>query len=408
MKIAIYHNLPSGGGKRTLFEQVRLLKTRHDLEVYSLTCAEHDFCDVRPFCKQNVTFPFQPLPLTTKPFGRLNQVIRLFDLFRLRFLQKRIASQIDSQNYDVIFVHICRYSTSPSLLSFLQTPSAYYCQEPPRFLYEPLIPRPYSSFSRPQRILNLVDPLIPLYRAILARQDHANVAAASSVIANSAYSRESLYRTYGIFAQVCYLGVNTERFQTLQIPKANFVLSVGALGPHKGFDFILRSLALLDATRRPPFEIVTNQDDPHERAYLQGLASQLGVQMKIHGLVNDDRLMAQYYNQALLTLYAPIMEPFGLVSIESMACGTPVIGVREGGIRESVVDGETGILTDRDPQQFASAITRLLEDKQLCARYGQQAREYVSAKWTWETSGARLEQLLFAASTHGSQKKVAS
>ncbi len=396
MKIAIYHNLPSGGGKRTLFETARLLTNRNDLDLYSLSCAEHDFCDVRPFCKRNIIFPFQPLPLATRPFGRLNQGIRLLDLFRLRALQRRIAAQIDSQKYDVVFVHACQYSASPSLLSFLQTPSVYYCQEPPRHIYEPMIPRPYSTFSRTQRILNLIDPLLPLYRAVIARQDRANVVAASCVFANSAYTRESLYRTYGIFAQICYLGVNVQSFQFLQIPKEDFVLSVGALGPHKGFDFLLHSLALIEEIHRPPLVIVTNHNDPREHTYLQDLANQLGVTMKIHGLMNDDGLMAQYYNQALLTLYAPIMEPFGLVALESMACGTPVIGVREGGVRESVIDGETGILTERDPQQFACGVSRLLEDEQLRAMYGKQAREYVSTKWTWESTTDRIEQHLVA------------
>lgn len=76
MNIAIYHNLPSGGGKRALHEMTRRLAERHALDVYTLSCAEHDFGDLRPYAKKYIVYPFQALPLVRRPFGRLNQGIR--------------------------------------------------------------------------------------------------------------------------------------------------------------------------------------------------------------------------------------------------------------------------------------------------------------------------------------------
>ena len=58
------------------------------------------------------------------------------------------------------------------------------------------------------------------------------------------------------------------------------------------------------------------------------------------------------YNSAKAVVYAPMMEPFGLVAIEAMACGTPVVGVKEGGLRESIIDGHNGLLIDRDPKNL--------------------------------------------------------
>ena len=132
MKIAVYHNLPSGGGKRALYELTMRLANSHEIDVYTLTCAEHEFCDLRPYCRHHHVYPFLPLPLARRPFGRLNQGIRAVDLLRLRRVQRYIARDVDRRRYDVVFVHNCQYGQAPTLLRFLRTPSVYYCQEPPR------------------------------------------------------------------------------------------------------------------------------------------------------------------------------------------------------------------------------------------------------------------------------------
>jgi glycosyltransferase involved in cell wall biosynthesis len=402
MRIAVYHNLSSGGGKRALHEMVRRLDNEHEIDVYTLSCAEHDFCDLRPHCNQHIVFPFSPIPLVRRPFGRLNQGIRAVDLLRLRTLQQRIAAQIDANRYDVVFVHHCRYGQAPSLLQFLSTPSVYYCQEPPRLLYEPRIPRPYAQYSTLQRFGNGFDPFPPLYRMLLKQLDRNSAQAASLVLANSFYSVESLYRTYGLFARVCYLGVDTQLFRSLSLSKKDFVASVGAIRPNKGFDFLLYSLALLDPEHRLPLVIVSNYADERERYYLRDLAARLGVQLEFRTLVSDKELV-RLYCQAQLTLYAPVMEPFGFVPIESMGCGTPVVGVAEGGVRETVQHGETGLLADRDPQLFADALTELWSKPLLAEKLGRKGPAYVQECWNWDDAIARLESYLTVAAKGSSR-----
>lgn len=391
MKIAVYHNLPSGGAKRALYEQVRRLACTHTIDVYSLSTADHDYCDLRMVCRRHHIFAFAPLPLARSPLGRLNQGLRALDLLRLRALQREVARQIDAGSYDVAFVHPCRYAQAPGLLAYLQTAAVYYCQEPPRMAYEQAVPRPYLRFSRAQRLGNYFDPLPGLYRSTLKRLDRANVHAAALVLVNSDYSRENLYRIYGIFATVAYLGVDADLFRPLDLPRADFLLSVGQLNPRKGFDFLLYSLAHLPAAERPPLVVVSNFGDPRERDYLEALASQLGVAASFRELVPDDDLV-RLYNQARLTLYAPVMEPFGFVPLESMACGTPVVGLREGGVRETVIDGCTGRLVERDPRRFAEAIAGLLRDEECSARYASEGRQYVMRCWRWESTTVELER----------------
>ncbi len=393
MNIAVYHNLPSGGGKRALYEMARRLGERHTLDVYTLSTADHDFCDLRAHTGAHKVFPFVPLPLVRSPIGRLNQGIRAVDLLRLRRTHYHIAQLIDAGGYDCVFVNPCRYGQSPSLLQFVRTPAVYYCHEPPRLIHEPPVPRPYSEFSKMQRVGNLFDPLPKLYQRTLGRLDYINVRAASRVLVNSHYSRETLYRTYGTFANVVYLGVDTKLFRPRGSSSEGFLLSVGALNPHKGFDFLIHSLALLGISSRPPLVIVSNFQDVRERRFLEELAAEKSVSVTFKTLVSDEELV-RLYNQAQLTLYAPVMEPFGFVPLESMACGTPVVAVREAGVRETVLDTVTGVLLERVPRMMAAAIQHLLDHPALSTEYGANALRAIRAHWTWDKTVATLEEFL--------------
>ncbi len=406
MKIAIYHNLPSGGAKRALCEITSRLHRAHTVDVYTLSSAEHDFCDLRPHCRQHRVFPFRPLPLARSPFGRVNQLVRVADLLRLNVLQRRIAADIAMQTYDVVFVHHCRIGQSPALMRFLRTPIVYFCHEPPRQLIEKPGARPIGQTVSRQRLLDACDPLPGLYKRLLLTMDQRNVHAADLVLVNSAYSRETLYRVYGIFAQVCSLGVDAALFRPLNLPKEQFVLSVGQLHALKGFDFLIRSLAKLPVGQRPRLIIACNAVVAQEEQHLRGLASELGVSLEIRPRVSDDELV-QLYNRALFTVYAPVMEPFGFVPIESMACATPVVGVREAGVRETVVDGVNGVLVDRDELQFAHAVAALLADPLRRDQLGRQAREHVARCWSWDATIRNVERaLLHAAQTGASSSRA--
>jgi glycosyltransferase involved in cell wall biosynthesis len=393
VKIAVYHNLPSGGGKRALYAMTRRLAARHTIDVYTLACAEHDFCDLRPLAQRHEVTPFKPLPLAQRPFGRINQGLRALTLIRVHRLQAQIAQRIDATGYDVVFAHNCQFLQSPSVLSYLRTPAVYYCGEPPRLIYEPRIARPYNTLTSRQRAVNRLDPFPALYRTTLARLDRKNVRAATCVLSNSAFTRENLYRIYGITAHIGYLGVDAELFHPLALPRENFILSVGMLNPQKGFDFLIRSLALLEQGCRPRLVIVCNNADEREREYLTALAQELQVTVDFRSLIADDELV-RLYNRARLCVYTPVMEPFGFVPLEAMACQTPVVGVREGGVRESIIDGETGVLVDREPAALAAAIGDLLDRVAEADRLGKNGRSDVEHHWTWDQSIANIEHYL--------------
>jgi len=390
LRIAVYHNLHSGGAKRTLYETIKRLGQLHQLDVYTLSCADSRFCDVTPFARNTFVYTFVPLPAFHSPFGRLNSASRLVDLRRLERVQRRVAEDIDGRGYDVVLVQPCQFTQAPILLSLIQTPSVYYSQEPLRAAYEPIIERSYGTQRGKTVLLNRLDFLAAAYRLQRRRLDRRALLRASSVVTNSYFTREALYRVYGVSAHVCYHGVDSEVFRPLGLPRDQRMLSVGALKPDKGFDFLIESLGRIPNQMRPPLTIVSNYREPNELVYLKELARRHCVSVEFRMMISNEDLI-RGYNTASLVLYAPIMEPFGLVPLEAMACGTPVVAVREGGMRESVLDGRTGSLVDRDPELFARAVKKLVGDTSLARCLGQQAREYVVAEWSWERAVRRLE-----------------
>jgi glycosyltransferase involved in cell wall biosynthesis len=389
MRIALFHNLPSGGAKRTVYEQVKRLAERHSFDLYSVGTADQDFADVRPFVQQSTILPFARGRLWRPPLGRLNQGVRLLDLLRLRPVMRALAERVNEGGYDLALVHPCMFTFSPTLLRHLQVPSLYYRQDPVRRVQDPEIPRPYLKDSTRRRRLDRVDPLYRGFYRLLVREDASSMRAATRVLTSSYFMRESLYRLYGIAPFVCYHGVDLELFRPLGLERQPFALSVGAISPWKGYDFLIESLAHVPTASRPRLILVGNAAHQAEQRYLASLAARLGVEVEFRTRIDDGELV-RLYNQAACTLFAPVMEPFGLVPLESMACGTPVVGICEGGVRETVVDGQTGLLVDRDPAEFAAAILRLLDDRALAAELGRQGQACVEERWRWESAMDRL------------------
>ena len=402
MRIALFHNLPSGGAKRTLYEQARRLAAEHEIDVFTLSSAEHAFADIRPFAHNHQVISFEPQPLLESPWGRLNQVFRLTDLYRLRRPLRQIARQVESGGYDLLLAHPCRWEATSTLLHYLhgRLPTVYYCHEPIRRFYESDPPRLYDDDNFPRRrLLNRIDPLPPLYRLLLKQIDRRNIRQAGQVLVNSVFVQTAVRRIYQVESAVSYHGVDVDWFRPLAMARQYMVFSVGSLTPLKGFDFLVKAVGHIPAAERPPLVIASNSQNPPERDFLNQLAADMGVDLSLRGNITDERLV-QFYNETAVTAYTPIREPFGLVPLEAMACGSPIVAVREGGVQESVLHQETGLLVERDPQQFARALQQLLSDSELAAAYGRNGRQHVTQHWHWDRAVDTLAGHLYSAVGH--------
>lgn len=393
MRIAIFHDLPSGGAKRSLYETMKRLSQRHTLDIYTLDTSDQEFYNLKQFSNEEYVFHFKPLKPFRSPLGRLNQLQRWVDLQKLDRLARQIAKKIDARNYDAVLAHPCMWTQAPLILQYLKTPAIYYCHEPPRHLYGYLENNREASVGFCSK-LDAIDPFISLYRTTARQMDKSATFAAHLVLVNSIFIREQVNQIYGLDPTICYLGVDTDEFHPEQVSKnGSYVLSVGAIQPHKGFDFLIEGLGYVSQGIRPPLYLVGNMENPGEREILQSLAKEKGVDLHIE-LRIDSHTLIRRYNEAVLVAYTPYNEPFGLVPLEAMACGRPVVGINEGGVRETVKHELTGLLVERDPVRLGKAIQVLLEDPKLAKNFGINGRKYVLENWNWERAVAELERHL--------------
>lgn len=396
MRIALYHNLTSGGSKREAFEFARqFVRNGHTVHLFYPSTADEGFLPLSDIVQQSRTFKLAQIPEFSGrlPFlrGYVDLTTWMENLRRIRNCARKIAHEIDRGNYDLAFVHHDRVVQAPYLLRYLRTRAAYYCNEPMREFYEPSIARPYR---RPRGIVDRGQrkwyaPAVRIKRTLAKFEDRRNIRLASLLLTNSFFAAESIYRAHGVRARVSYLGVDAEKFHPLNLERQNFVLSVGAISPLKGFDFLIQALGRLPPSPRPRLVIVGNTASMSESRYLRDLASATGVQLEICVNVSEDELV-RLYNQARVLVYSPVLEPFGFAPLEAMACETPVVAVKEGGVRESVREGETGKLVPRDPGSFADALQEVLNEPNSARRLGNNGRAEVLNFWTWDKAYERL------------------
>lgn len=386
MKIAIFHNLPSGGAKRALYNNVDFLAREHEIDVFVPSTANEDYLSLKEIVNNLNTFEVKNTFI-----GFLFSSIKYFPdrvaLTDLEKTQKKIAEAVNKEDYDVVFCEQDRYTMAPFFLKYLKKPHVYYCQQ--SIIFRELINRNLFKKAGLGTKNDLRSFRLKLYGSRMINMDKKVANYSRYTVVNSYFSHESILRTYGQNSFVSYLGVDTELFKPLNISKENFVLSVGHCLPEKGFEFIIKSLSKIDSQIRPELVIVSDQGNIQWQSYLKNLASELNVQLRILNLITDDELVL-LYNQAKMVVYAPYLEPFGLVPLEAMSCGTPVVGVKEGGVRESIKHDHTGMLTERDEESFSKEITNLLLDPNKTEKLAKNSIKVVNDFWTLKNSGKRL------------------
>ena len=165
--------------------------------------------------------------------------------------------------------------------------------------------------------------------------------------------------------------------------RGRYLLTVGRLDAPKRVDL------LIEAMRYVPGDVpLLIAGTGPQRQQLEELASG-DPRIRFLGFVNDDALL-RLYAGALAVLFAPAQEDFGLVALEAMAAGKPIVTTDDaGGVRELVQDAETGFVTKPEPQAIASSIEQVLRGRRKARHMGARARERAS-EVTWQRVSSAL------------------
>lgn len=404
-RIAWCHTGDSGGSKRATFDMVRELSHRgHVIDEYIIRIGEPDLINwpLRPFVRESYQYLLsRQAPCTLRPYLLQTWVALGQNLLKRRSVRstlEAVAVDIKSRGYDFVHIDHCYPSFTVLLTTMVEPPSVIYSHEVSGARYRANnAPSCQSEFSRIRQAYNFCCHLaINTWLRFIERQDLRGLDAARAVFTNSCFSKEAMFQRASRSSLVCRCGVDTVKFRPLGLSVEPIVLSAGRIVEAKQHHLVIEAVAKIPQSRRPQVVIATpTSATRHEDyAYLSRvteMAKAADVDLAIRCKPNEAELVA-LYNQSLMLVFVPVMEPFGLVALEAMACGTPVIGVREGGVRESVLDGQSGILVNRDSTELAQAIDHLVQNPELRNRLGQQAGVYVRNEWTWSRSIDRYER----------------
>lgn len=378
MKIAIYHNLPSGGALFHLSAVVHALKkSGHILHFFAPSCAERDFFSFMDVVDEHHSFPrelWKPKIPWLNPFfykKYLKDVIQQ---------DEEIAHVINKGNYDAIYIGQCRIWTEPPLLQFLNKniKKIIYCQEPKRSFYEKRFLDQIKAWPWWKKLWRL--PTIEWMKQI----QYNSISKADLVLCNSEFSKRNISDAYhGIEAKVSYIGIDTKEFHPSKQPKKNTLVSVGALDPSKNHNMVIEVAGLTPNQQKFDVILVTDRSYGNTADQLKKRAKELNVNLDIRVRVPTSEL-SQIYRESFAVIYCPLMEPFGIVSIEAQASGTPVLGRNEGGVKETLIDGVGGYKLFDDPQEYAKHIENWLKDSNEYHNICEMSRTHIEKNWDKE------------------------
>jgi D-inositol-3-phosphate glycosyltransferase len=240
---------------------------------------------------------------------------------------------------------------------------------------------------------------------------------ANCVVATSPQEQEDLQDLVSILGQVKVIpcGTDTSNFHLMSKAEARqqigldwqekVVLYVGRFDPRKGIETAVRACAKLQSELASldgqDFKLVIvggssdDRTDGAERARIEQIVSEQGLSERtiFAGQIGHD-LLPFYYSAADVCVIPSHYEPFGLVAIEAMACGTPVVASAVGGLKFTVLPEETGLLAPpKDADAFAHAIQRILSDDLWARKLRRQASTNVSERFSWNGVGIQLSDL---------------
>ena len=217
------------------------------------------------------------------------------------------------------------------------------------------------------------------------------------IIASTEREKEYLIRYYGASPEAIHVtpcGVNLELFRSIEKEIARnylgfngdeIILFVGRIVPIKGIDKLLKAMTYLEKRERTKLVVIGGDEHCKDEVdRLKALTKRLNIDDSVNflGLVEQEEL-PYFYSAADLCVFPSYYESFGLVALESLACGTPVVATRVGGIEGIIREGETGyVVKDNAPDRLADKIALMLSMSKAKSEAIESIRASVS-QYSW-------------------------
>lgn len=357
-RLYIYHNLPTGGAHRTLSCIVNSTKYLHS----SLLKGTNN-----------------------KPINFIHYLkIALID----NYLKDLSLSKLVLPS-DFLICFQSWLIKTPFILKLAKTKhKVYICHEPPLEYYDSSI----------KSIKTIKHKLVDILRLPIKWLDYWNIRGFDGkIIVNSDFSKQIVTKAYNKDSIVVYPCISdiffSRRTKNTDIRKFN-VISVGAINKPKGFDLLIAAIGVIPKKNRPVLTIIGNGSDPTYKSKLQKLAIKSNVTIRIRENIKESELIDEY-DRSSAFIYAPISEPFGLVVIEAMARGLPIIAYKNGGGYAEILSDNNGKLIDnRDITNWAEGIQQILLSSKQVTRHYKRNNIRNSKKFTSQKYSDQILKLL--------------
>lgn len=365
MRVAAYYPwiYLRGGGERTLLEFIR--HSRHTWTIYT---NRYD---------PEATFPeFRDITLVQLPRVSVRRNVRDVGRAAITLLSQRLSFE----NFDAVM--ICQESLGNLIsLRVRGMPIFCLCLTALRVAYDPHVRERFLA-SGPSLWTRLgVSAFSLVDRLAWARYDRVFCISGEVAARLRAARLTPEDRT-----QIVYPGVDMKAFHPDGAWEPLFLLPGRVMWTKNielGIDAFIRLKDISPAAHRFRL-VICGIVDQKSRPYLEKLRAMAGDRADIEFVVDPtDRAFKQFYRRAFAVLFTAFNEDWGLVPLEAMASGRPVIGVAQGGPLESIVHGETGLLCAAEPEGFARAMADLAENPGMADEMGRAGREHV-ARFSWD------------------------
>lgn len=322
-------------------------------------------------------------PKKMKELGKLKDVrtsyLQKIPIKKQQWLLSLMPTAVEMMNldeYDLV-LSSC-HSVSKGVITKPNTLHISYCHTPMRYAWES-----WDFETRLQKFPRFLHPSIRKQIKKIREWDYCAAQRVDKYIANSSYISGQIRKYYERDSVVIYPPVHTERFKPVRQPTEDYYFSVGRLIPYKKFDLLIQTFNEMGL----PLKIAGTGPD------LDKLKAMAKPNVEILGYVEIEKLIDLYANCKAFLF--PQIEDAGIVPLEAMACGRPVIALNRGGSLDTMIDGKTGVLfKEQSVEGLKDAIKRFEKmkfDPHFIRKHAEQfdvehfkkkIRTYVEREWS--------------------------